>query len=145
MFFLKKIAGPFESLVLDGKISGKFWKKAFKEPGACILRKNLQYPEFGILILILLRRNGRICFCDCHWSANYLIILLSVWIFQERIPIEEVFEQLKCTKEGLSSAEGAQRLEIFGPNKLEEKKVQFWSINHCVLRVLLSRPTHHSL
>ncbi|CAJ2649786.1 plasma membrane ATPase 4 [Trifolium pratense] len=40
----------------------------------------------------------------------------------ERIPVEEVFEQLKCTKEGLSSEEGAHRLEIFGPNKLEEKK-----------------------
>ncbi|PQQ08408.1 plasma membrane ATPase 4 [Prunus yedoensis var. nudiflora] len=40
----------------------------------------------------------------------------------ERIPIDEVFEQLKCTKEGLSGEEGAQRLEIFGPNKLEEKK-----------------------
>lgn len=42
---------------------------------------------------------------------------------QERIPIDEVFEQLKCTKEGLTSAEGANRLQIFGPNKLEEKKV----------------------
>ncbi|KAK8954914.1 Plasma membrane ATPase [Platanthera zijinensis] len=40
----------------------------------------------------------------------------------EKIPIEEVFQQLKCTKEGLSSEEGASRLEIFGPNKLEEKK-----------------------
>ncbi|GAB4841982.1 ATPase 9, plasma membrane-type [Ancistrocladus abbreviatus] len=40
----------------------------------------------------------------------------------ERIPIEEVYEQLKCTKEGLSSEEGKQRLQIFGPNKLEEKK-----------------------
>uniref|UniRef100_A0A7N0R8K8 Plasma membrane ATPase n=1 Tax=Kalanchoe fedtschenkoi TaxID=63787 RepID=A0A7N0R8K8_KALFE len=40
----------------------------------------------------------------------------------ERIPVEEVFEQLKCTKEGLSSEEGASRLQIFGPNKLEEKK-----------------------
>ncbi|OIW19413.1 hypothetical protein TanjilG_09433 [Lupinus angustifolius] len=40
----------------------------------------------------------------------------------ERIPIDEVFEQLKCTKEGLSSDEGANRLQIFGPNKLEEKK-----------------------
>ncbi|XP_020698932.1 plasma membrane ATPase [Dendrobium catenatum] len=39
----------------------------------------------------------------------------------ERIPVEEVFEQLKCTKEGLTSDEGAQRLQIFGPNKLEEK------------------------
>lgn len=40
----------------------------------------------------------------------------------EKIPVEEVFEQLKCTREGLSSDEGAHRLEVFGPNKLEEKK-----------------------
>ncbi|KAL4295635.1 hypothetical protein GQ457_12G025530 [Hibiscus cannabinus] len=40
----------------------------------------------------------------------------------EKIPIEEVFEQLKCTREGLSSQEGDCRLQIFGPNKLEEKK-----------------------
>ncbi|KAK7329258.1 hypothetical protein VNO77_23411 [Canavalia gladiata] len=40
----------------------------------------------------------------------------------ERIPIEEVFEQLKCSREGLSSAEGENRIQIFGPNKLEEKK-----------------------
>ncbi|KAH7857876.1 hypothetical protein Vadar_017451 [Vaccinium darrowii] len=40
----------------------------------------------------------------------------------ERIPVEEVFEQLKCTREGLTSEEGQQRLHIFGPNKLEEKK-----------------------
>ncbi|XP_023516785.1 ATPase 8, plasma membrane-type [Cucurbita pepo subsp. pepo] len=40
----------------------------------------------------------------------------------ERIPVEEVFEKLKCTKEGLSTAEGEKRLQIFGPNKLEEKK-----------------------
>ncbi|CAI0427854.1 unnamed protein product [Linum tenue] len=40
----------------------------------------------------------------------------------EKIPLEEVFEQLKCSREGLSSEEGANRLQIFGPNKLEEKK-----------------------
>ncbi|XP_078170801.1 plasma membrane ATPase [Carex rostrata] len=40
----------------------------------------------------------------------------------EHIPIEEVFEQLKCTKEGLTAEEGANRLQLFGPNKLEEKK-----------------------
>ena len=39
----------------------------------------------------------------------------------EKIPIEEVFTTLKCTREGLSSDEGAKRLEIFGHNKLEEK------------------------
>jgi H+-transporting ATPase len=42
---------------------------------------------------------------------------------QEKIPIEEVFQQLKCSREGLSGAEGENRLQIFGPNKLEEKKV----------------------
>ncbi|KAJ6673354.1 PLASMA MEMBRANE ATPASE [Salix viminalis] len=40
----------------------------------------------------------------------------------ERIPVKEVFEQLRCTKEGLTSAQGEERLAIFGPNKLEEKK-----------------------
>ncbi|KAK8975942.1 hypothetical protein V6N11_057774 [Hibiscus sabdariffa] len=41
---------------------------------------------------------------------------------QEGIPIEEVFEQLKCTREGLITEEGNNRLQFFGPNKLEEKK-----------------------
>ncbi|KAK1413108.1 hypothetical protein QVD17_34874 [Tagetes erecta] len=40
----------------------------------------------------------------------------------ETVPVDEVFETLKCTKEGLTSAEGDRRLTIFGPNKLEEKK-----------------------
>ncbi|KAK9130496.1 hypothetical protein Sjap_010983 [Stephania japonica] len=40
----------------------------------------------------------------------------------ERIPVEEVFQSLKCTKEGLTTEEGENRLQIFGPNKLEEKK-----------------------
>ncbi|KAK8618994.1 hypothetical protein V6N13_132964 [Hibiscus sabdariffa] len=40
----------------------------------------------------------------------------------ERIPVEEVFQKLKCTREGLSSEEGQKRLLIFGPNKLEEKQ-----------------------
>ncbi|OMO59576.1 Cation-transporting P-type ATPase, partial [Corchorus capsularis] len=40
----------------------------------------------------------------------------------ENIPVEEVFEKLKCTKDGLSSEEVKQRLELFGYNKLEEKK-----------------------
>ncbi|XP_059276494.1 ATPase 9, plasma membrane-type-like [Lycium ferocissimum] len=40
----------------------------------------------------------------------------------ENIPVEEVFQILKCSKEGLTNAEGQNRLQIFGPNKLEEKK-----------------------
>ncbi|CAA2983662.1 plasma membrane ATPase 1-like [Olea europaea var. sylvestris] len=40
----------------------------------------------------------------------------------ENIPIEEVFENLRCRKEGLSSEDALRRLEIFGYNKLEEKE-----------------------
>ncbi|KAL8166490.1 hypothetical protein V2J09_007989 [Rumex salicifolius] len=40
----------------------------------------------------------------------------------EKIPVEEVFAQLRCSPEGLTSDEGASRLQIFGLNKLEEKK-----------------------
>ncbi|RZC06304.1 Plasma membrane ATPase 4 isoform B [Glycine soja] len=40
----------------------------------------------------------------------------------EKIPVEEVFESLKCSRAGLTSDEGASRLQVFGPNKLEEKK-----------------------
>ncbi|XP_073283530.1 plasma membrane ATPase 1-like isoform X1 [Primulina huaijiensis] len=40
----------------------------------------------------------------------------------ENIPIEEVFEKLKCTEGGLSSTEVQKRLEVFGYNKLEEKE-----------------------
>ncbi|KAL0350934.1 UNVERIFIED_CONTAM: Plasma membrane ATPase 1 [Sesamum radiatum] len=40
----------------------------------------------------------------------------------ENIPIEEVFENLRCAREGLSSEDANRRLEIFGQNKLEEKE-----------------------
>ncbi|KDP39917.1 hypothetical protein JCGZ_03448 [Jatropha curcas] len=40
----------------------------------------------------------------------------------ETIPVEEVFEKLKCTRKGLATDEVQQRLEVFGQNKLEEKK-----------------------
>ncbi|KDP28822.1 hypothetical protein JCGZ_14593 [Jatropha curcas] len=40
----------------------------------------------------------------------------------ENIPLEEVFDHLKCTKNGLSSDAVQERLDLFGHNKLEEKK-----------------------
>jgi hypothetical protein len=46
-----------------------------------------------------------------------------LYVFQEVIPVEEVFSVLQCSSRGLSSSDAARRLEIFGPNKLEEKKV----------------------
>ena len=47
---------------------------------------------------------------------------------QENIPIEEVFENLRCGREGLTSEAAEERLTIFGHNKLEEKKVLFLSL-----------------
>jgi magnesium-transporting ATPase (P-type) len=38
--------------------------------------------------------------------------------------MQQVFITLRCSKEGLSSGEAQQRTAIFGPNKLEEKKVR---------------------
>ncbi|KAH6781568.1 H[+]-ATPase 11 [Perilla frutescens var. hirtella] len=40
----------------------------------------------------------------------------------ENIPIDEVFENLRCTRDGLTSEAAEERLDIFGHNKLEEKK-----------------------
>ncbi|KAG5624246.1 hypothetical protein H5410_009464 [Solanum commersonii] len=39
----------------------------------------------------------------------------------ENIPIEQVFENLKCNKEGLTYTDVEERLSIYGHNKLEEK------------------------
>ncbi|GMI77823.1 TRANSPARENT TESTA 13, autoinhibited H(+)-ATPase isoform 10 [Hibiscus trionum] len=39
----------------------------------------------------------------------------------ERIPLHEVFEQLRTSPEGLTSEDAEVRVQIFGPNKLEEK------------------------
>eukprot|EP01018_Ginkgo_biloba_P007500 Gb_37626 [translate_table: standard] len=40
----------------------------------------------------------------------------------ENIPIEEVFEKLKCSVEGLTTEEAKRRADIVGLNKLEEQK-----------------------
>eukprot|EP00261_Vitis_vinifera_P040548 XP_019081791.1 PREDICTED: plasma membrane ATPase 1 [Vitis vinifera] len=47
---------------------------------------------------------------------------LELLLFLENIPLEEVFEKLKCTREGLGLDEVEKRLKVFGHNKLEEKK-----------------------
>ncbi|CAO2835258.1 unnamed protein product [Amaranthus hypochondriacus] len=39
-----------------------------------------------------------------------------------KVPMEEVFDTLRCTKKGLSTQEAEQRLSVYGHNKLEEKK-----------------------
>ena len=60
--------------------------------------------------------------------------------------MDEVFTFLKCSKEGLSSNEAQTRAAMFGPNKLEERKViidpilfsHILSFIHC-LSILKSR------
>ena len=47
---------------------------------------------------------------------------------QERLPLEEVFEQLRTSRAGLTSEDAEVRLKIFGPNKLEEKPVSMKSL-----------------
>ncbi|GKU92737.1 hypothetical protein SLEP1_g6426 [Rubroshorea leprosula] len=39
----------------------------------------------------------------------------------ERLPLEEVFEQLRTSRAGLTSEDAEVRVQIFGPNQLEEK------------------------
>uniref|UniRef100_A0A453IY62 Cation-transporting P-type ATPase N-terminal domain-containing protein n=1 Tax=Aegilops tauschii subsp. strangulata TaxID=200361 RepID=A0A453IY62_AEGTS len=41
---------------------------------------------------------------------------------QGNLPLEEVFEQLSTSRCGLSSADAAERLQLFGANRLEEKR-----------------------
>ncbi|CAM8959154.1 unnamed protein product [Rhodiola kirilowii] len=40
----------------------------------------------------------------------------------EHVPVEEVFEALRCDRQGLTTKIAEERLQIFGLNKLEEKK-----------------------
>lgn len=58
-----------------------------------------------------------------HVVLVFLSLELVRICFQEHIPVEEVFQQLRCSKEGLSDEEATARLAIFGHNKLEEKNV----------------------
>ena len=37
--------------------------------------------------------------------------------------MQEVFDHLKCTREGLTAAAAQERINVFGYNKLEEKQV----------------------
>ncbi|KAJ8526734.1 hypothetical protein K7X08_029211 [Anisodus acutangulus] len=55
-------------------------------------------------------------------TATTLEAINNETVDLENIPIKEVFENLKCTEEGLNSAEVEKRLNVFGHNKLEEKK-----------------------
>lgn len=49
----------------------------------------------------------------------------------ETIGVEDVFQLLHCGDEGLTDEEARRRIELFGPNKLEEKHVNpFLQVRH---------------
>ncbi|KAF2552125.1 hypothetical protein F2Q68_00037626 [Brassica cretica] len=76
----------------------------------------------GIICLLVI--NSTISFIEENNAGNAAAALMAGLApkTKEKIPIEEVFQQLKCTREGLTTQEGEERIQIFGPNKLEEKK-----------------------
>lgn len=72
--------------------------------------------------------NGSILLFLAFRLYFYALIIENIqtfclFFFQENAPLEEVFQHLKCTREGLNSNEVQERLDLFGYNKLEEKKV----------------------
>ncbi|KAG2301197.1 hypothetical protein Bca52824_029848 [Brassica carinata] len=55
-------------------------------------------------------------------KEEVLEAVLKETVDLENVPIEEVFESLRCSREGLTTAAADERLALFGHNKLEEKK-----------------------
>jgi H+-transporting ATPase len=55
-------------------------------------------------------------------NREVLEAVLKEAVDLENVPIEEVFENLRCSKEGLTTQAADERLALFGHNKLEEKK-----------------------
>jgi Cation transporter/ATPase, N-terminus len=53
--------------------------------------------------------------------------------------MKEVFRHLNCSREGLTAAEGEERLKQFGPNKLEEKKVRIINLFNLLEMILFKR------
>ncbi|KAF3548226.1 hypothetical protein DY000_02005610 [Brassica cretica] len=76
----------------------------------------------GIICLLVI--NSTISFIEENNAGNAAAALMAGLApkTKEKIPIEEVFQLLKCTSEGLTTQEGDDRIQLFGPNKLEEKK-----------------------
>ncbi|KAK3126597.1 hypothetical protein QOZ80_7AG0559150 [Eleusine coracana subsp. coracana] len=55
-------------------------------------------------------------------KAANLDAVLKEAVDLENIPLDEVFDNLRCNRQGLTTPQAEQRLDIFGPNKLEEKQ-----------------------
>lgn len=68
----------------------------------------------------------------CSLSSRYGLICLNLnCLTQENIPIEEVFENLQCTRKGLSSDDVKEWLDLFGYNKLEDKRLGKKCLLYC--------------
>ena len=53
----------------------------------------------------------------------------------ETISVKDVFQLLQCEEGGLTDEEARRRIELFGPNKLEEKHVNpFLQVSHSLDR-----------
>ncbi len=71
----------------------------------------------------------------------------------ERMTVEELYKELQCGRSGLTSDQARQRLEAYGPNELEEKRVSpikqflgfFWGPIPWMIEIaaLLSLIVHH--
>jgi len=73
------------------------------------------------------------------------------------MPLEEVFQHLRCTKDGLTSEDAQERLTLFGHNKLEEKQVRnvmyskidmmltLYSVTQRIIYNVLTKFTHTEL
>ncbi|KAF7140168.1 hypothetical protein RHSIM_Rhsim06G0128600 [Rhododendron simsii] len=73
------------------------------------------FPEyFDVVVSIARKIDGR------HWADLFFVAGRSIE-YVELFPLEEVFEQLRTSRGGLTSEDAEVRLQIFGPNKLEEK------------------------
>ncbi|KAG9154515.1 hypothetical protein Leryth_014962 [Lithospermum erythrorhizon] len=86
-----------------------------KEEIPLSLSLSLHQEEHGMCMFVFMQVISFIVFVRANFSPYFTFSM-------EHIPIEEVFDNLKCTKEGLKSEEAQRRLEIFGYNKLEEKQ-----------------------
>lgn len=83
----------------------------------------MQSNVFCLILDTSISRDENTVVDELYTNENVVTLISYIFTWQENIPIKEVFENLKCTEEGLSSAEVEKRLNVFGHNKLEEKKV----------------------
>src|SRR6267154_3624787 len=58
----------------------------------------------------------------------------------ETIVIEDVFKLLQCDEDGLNSEEATRRIELFGPNKLEQEDQNPFLPVYCPVHLNSAQP-----